>query len=123
MIYADPPWQKKTGYKKDAYENHYPTMPLEEIKGLSVHEISDANSVLYLWTTTIKLEESLEVLNAWGFKYKTNIVWDKQLTGLGFWFRNQHEQLLLGTKGGGLCPKKGTQFNSVISCKRGKHRV
>lgn len=55
---------------------------------------SEDNAVLYLWATAPKLLEALEVMRAWGFKYKTQAVWDKSWVGMGYWFRGQHEILL-----------------------------
>ena len=102
-------------------DKHYPTMKTEDVMALPVSEIADDNSVLYLWTTIGHLDEGIDVLRSWGFKYKTNVVWDKQSICTGYWFRGQHEHLLVGTKGGGLAPKLGTQHSSVLYCKKGKH--
>jgi len=76
VIYADPPWRydfSETAIRE--IENHYPTMELEDIKQLQI-PASD-NSVLLLWATAPKLREALEVMEVWGFEYKTNAVWDK----------------------------------------------
>lgn len=72
-------------------------MELEEIKTLSIP--SADNAVLFLWATAPKLKEALEVMEAWGFEYRTNAVWDKEIIGMGYWFRGQHELLLVGVKG------------------------
>ncbi len=83
IIYADPPWKYDFSKdNKDKIENHYPTMSLNEIKELAVP--SAENSACYLWATAPKLIEALGVLDAWGFTYKTNMVWDKDWIGMGY---------------------------------------
>ena len=98
VIMSDPPWRydfSNTDNRK--IENHYPTMTLEEIKALKVPSAN--NSVCYMWATAPKLLEALDVLSAWGFTYKSQMAWDKEIMGMGYWFRGQHELLLVGTKG------------------------
>ena len=89
LIYADPPWQLGNPTSAYAPENHYPTMALEEIKALEVPSAEDA--VLFLWAVASKLPEALEVMAAWGFEYKTDLVWVKDWIGLGTWVRHRHE--------------------------------
>ena len=109
-IYADPPWQFQNRTGKIAPEHkrltRYETMPLEEIKTLPVDEIADGKSHLYLWVPNALLPEGLEVMKAWGFEYKTNIIWEKVRhdgqpdgRGVGFYFRNVTEMLLFGVRG------------------------
>ena len=82
VILADPPWQlAATPTAAYAPENHYPTMALAEIKALAVPAAEDA--VLFLWAVSCLLPEALEVMAAWGFEYKTNLVWVKPSIGLG----------------------------------------
>ena len=103
-------------------ENHYPTMKTADICALKFYIARDA--VLYLWATAPKLEDALRVMKAWGFAYKTQMVWDKGSPAYGFWFRGQHEILLVGTKGKFSPPKKdGKWFNlpSVWREKRTRH--
>lgn len=122
VIYADPPWQYEFS-KSDSreIENHYPTMPLEEICALPVSDIAADDCVLYMWTTSPKLKESFEVLEAWGFEYKTCAVWDKQKIGMGYYFRQQHELLLVATRGSLPAPEPATRPSSVLSYPREKH--
>lgn len=97
VIYADPPWRydfSKSNSRE--IENQYPTMSVDEICSLKVPTAD--NAVLYLWATAPKLLEALRVMDAWGFEYKTNAVWDKQIIGMGYWFRGQHELLLVVEK-------------------------
>ncbi len=109
-IYADPPWQFSNRTGKMAPENkklnRYATMKLEDIKQLPVEEVAEEKSHLYLWVPNALLPEGLEVMKAWGFEYKTNIIWEKVRKdgmpdgrGVGFYFRNVTEILLFGIKG------------------------
>ena len=70
-----------------------------------------------------KLKECLEVLESWGFEYRTCGIWDKQVIGMGYWFRNQHEILLIGKKGKLSPPVNTERVSSVYSEKRGNHSV
>jgi N6-adenosine-specific RNA methylase IME4 len=120
VIYADPPW--RYAFSKDSsdqIENHYPTMSLAEICALQIP--ADENSVLFLWTTAPKLKEAMTVIDAWGFEYKTNAVWDKKWIGMGYWFRGRHEHLLVATKGKFSPPPQTELIPSIFEYKRGKH--
>lgn len=109
VIYADPPWQfaNKTGKVAPEHQrlNRYSTMTIEEIKQLPVSEAADECCHLYLWVPNALLPEGIEVLRAWGFEYKTNLVWEKirkdgfpDGRGVGFYFRNVTEILLFGVR-------------------------
>lgn len=109
-IYADPPWQFQNRTGKVAPEHkrltRYDTLKLDEIKQLPVSEVADEKSHLYLWVPNALLPEGLEVMKAWGFEYKTNLIWEKTRKdgmpdgrGVGFYFRNVTEMLLFGIKG------------------------
>lgn len=105
VLYADPPWRYDFAPHLDgmSIEEHYPTMDLEEICALEVPAAEDA--VLFLWATAPKLLEALEVMDSWGFGYKTQAMWDKEKIAArgawrsGYWFLSRHELLLVGTKG------------------------
>ena len=110
IIYADPPWKYKVYSKKGegrSAENHYSTMSMEDISNIPINELADKNCVLFLWITFPTMKESLEILDKWGFKYKTvAFVWIKQnkkslslFMGLGFWTRANAEICILATKG------------------------
>lgn len=125
VIYADPEWQfepysRETGMDRSA-DNHYPTSPIDEISGRDVESISADDCVLFLWATAPMLREALIVMGAWGFTYKSQAVWVKDRIGTGFWFRNQHELLLVGTRGDVPAPAMGDQFSSVIMASTGDH--
>ena len=124
VIYADPPWSyknKKTGGSMvSGSMAKYSTMSLQDICNLSIQDIADKNSVLFLWVTVPLIEEGFEVLNAWGFKYKTMITWRKIMSlGMGYWYRGQTEHLLLGVKG--KVKAFRIQKPNFIQCKVGKH--
>jgi len=119
IILADPPWRYTPAEKTRKIENHYPTMSLEDICNLAVPAAK--NCVLFLWGTMSKLPDALVVMDAWGFTYKTGAVWDKKIIGMGYYFRGQHELLLLGTKGIPGAPVPKNRYSSVISVKRRKH--
>jgi N6-adenosine-specific RNA methylase IME4 len=117
VIYADPPWHfevysEETGMDRSA-DNHYPTMSIDEIKELTVPAADDA--VLYLWATVPMLPEALAVMSAWGFTYKSHIAWVKDKIGTGYWTRNKHELLLIGTRGKIPAPMMGTQPPSAMA--------
>lgn len=107
IIYADPPWKYYGGLKKGSCTQYYPVMTIDEICSLPIAELAAEDSILFMWTTFPKLYESFDVINAWGFEYKTvAFVWLKQtkksrdwFTGCGFWTRSNAEICLLATKG------------------------
>jgi len=107
IIYADPPWRYDNKGGQGVAENHYPTMKIEDICSLPVADLAADDSVLFLWTTFPMLAESLQVISAWGFQYKTvGFVWLKQnrvaktwFFGLGFWTRGNAEICLIATRG------------------------
>lgn len=119
VIYADPPWRYDDATPSRAIENHYQTMSVEEICALPIP--AAANCVLYLWATAPKLIEAVQVVAAWGFKYRTHAVWDKVKIGMGYWFRGQHEILIVATKGSVRTPPPSLRISSVIRCPRGQH--
>lgn len=124
VIYADPPWRYENppmGGTNRSIENHYPTMTLEEICALPVAELATDDAMLYLWATAPKLAECMKVIEAWGFEYRTNMVWDKEVIGMGYHARNQHEILLIAKRGNIPPPQAGTQPASVHREKRAEH--
>lgn len=130
-ILADPPWQFQNRTGKVAPEHRrlsrYATMDLEEIKALPVSEIVAEPAHCYLWVPNALLMEGLDVLRAWGFEYKTNLVWYKVRKdggpdgrGVGFYFRNVTELILFGVRGKNartLSPGR-SQVNIIASRKR-----
>lgn len=124
VIYADPEWRFETrsdGGLDRAADNHYPTSELAAIKARDVGSLAADDCVLFLWVTVPMLVEGLDVMQAWGFKYVTNFAWIKGRMGTGYWNRNEHELLLVGTRGAVVPPAMGEQYSSVIDEVRGEH--
>jgi N6-adenosine-specific RNA methylase IME4 len=119
LILADPPWQLENNVESRAFENHYETATVEEI--IKHKPNSSDNSVLFLWATAPKLLEALAVMKAWGFEYRTHAIWDKEIIGCGYWFRGQHELLLVGAKGKPGCPPHSERISSVLKERRTEH--
>lgn len=130
-ILADPPWQFQNRTGKMAPEhkrlNRYGTMVLDDILALPVEQLAADTAHLYLWVPNALLPEGLKVLEAWGFQYKSNLVWHKVRKdggpdgrGVGFYFRNTTELILFGVKGKNartLAPGR-SQVNIIRSMKR-----
>lgn len=122
VLYADPPWRYDfSADTSDRIETHYPTMDLAAICSLPVEDIAAEHCVLFLWATSPKLPEALQVVNAWGFTYRTCMVWVKDSIGLGYYARQRHELLLIATKGKPGVPPPPARPDSVIEAPRGAH--
>lgn len=142
-IVADPPWQynvthrvTKSGtsgrlsVKPSTAEAHYPTMTMQEILALPVRDLAEDDAHLYLWVTSPRLfgDRSAgprdpgprEIMEAWGFTYKTTLVWVKPGLGMGWWFRNNHEMVLFGSRGKLSIPPEKRE-GSVITGGRRRH--
>ena len=120
VIYADPPWRYTYAEADNReIENQYPTLSLDEIKALDVPAADDC--VLFLWATSPKLAEAMEVVEAWEFSYRTCAVWVKDRIGMGYYFRQRHELLLLATRGRPGQPATGERVGSVFEAPRGAH--
>ena len=130
-ILADPPWRFQNSTGKVAPEHkrlsRYGTMTLSEIVGLPVAEVSNSIAHLYLWVPNALLPQGIEVLNAWGFTYKSNLVWHKVRKdggpdgrGVGFYFRNVTELILFGVRGKNArtLPPGRRQVNFLATRKR-----
>ena len=130
-VLADPPWrfQNKTGKVAPEHKRlaRYPTLTLAEIKDLPVEDVVEETAHLYLWVPNALLPEGLQVMQSWGFQYKTNLIWYKvrqdggpDRRGVGFYFRNVTEMLLFGVRGKHartLAPGR-SQENIILSRKR-----
>ena len=119
LVYADPPWQLGNPDGPNAPERHYPTMTLTEIAALEPPAADDA--ILLLWAVNCLLPQALEVVRAWAFEYKTNLVWVKPSIGPGNWARNRHELLLLTTRGHPPPADPDLRPDSVIEADRRRH--
>jgi len=125
VVVADPewrfePWSRETGLDR-APDNHYPTSAVGEIAARDVASIAAEDCVLFLWATAPMLPQALSVMAAWGFDYRSHVVWAKDRVGTGYWFRNAHELLLVGVRGAIPAPAMGTQWDSLISEEVGEH--
>jgi len=98
-IYADPPWKYSNQATRSATSNHYDTMTVEDIANLPIQELTTENAHLHLWTTNAFLFESKQIVESWGFEYKSCFVWVKPQMGIGNYWRVSHEFLLFGLKG------------------------
>jgi N6-adenosine-specific RNA methylase IME4 len=107
IIYADPPWSYQDKGCNGNCEDHYKTMKIEDICKLPIKDLADEDCVLFMWATYPMLKEALQVIDSWGFKYKTiAFQWIKlnrsgkgKFFGLGRWTRGNTECCLLATKG------------------------
>lgn len=118
VILADPEWRfetysRETGMDRAA-DNHYPTSATDVICARPVADIAAYDCVLFLWATVPMLPDALRVMEAWGFGYKSHFIWNKDKIGTGYWNRNKHELLLVGTRGNIPAPAMGEQTHSVI---------
>lgn len=120
VLLVDPPWRYEDCKTENrAIENHYPTMTLEEIRSVKLPAAADC--VLFLWAPSPKLAEAISVIESWGFTYRSCAVWVKDRIGMGYYFRQQHELLLVATKGESGTPEEGDRCSSVIQAPRGRH--
>jgi len=118
VLYADPPWEYR--FKCNASpDGQYDILPTQKICEMKTPAMKDA--VLFLWVTNPLLPDGLQVMQAWGFEYKTNIVWIKDHPGLGHYVLGQHELLLIGIKGEMGTPKPKNRPPSLIQAPRTKH--
>lgn len=125
ILLCDPPWrygdqQHSTTEQDTILETHYPTMSISELCELPIKNICEENAVLFLWVTSPLLAECFDVINAWNFKYKTSMVWDKVKHNVGNYVSVRHEFLLICTKGSCL-PDVKKLYDSVVSIERTKH--
>lgn len=94
VIVADPPWRYECGNNLP-----YPTMDIEEIKAMPVDDIAADDAILWLWTTNAHLRVAFDVVEAWGFEYKTLLTWVKDRMATGEWLRGQTEHCMLAARG------------------------
>ncbi len=133
-ILADPPWkfQNRTGKMAPEHKRlyRYDTMSNEDILAMPIEEVALPQSHLYLWVPNALVENGLQVMRAWGFEYKTMLIWYKirkdggpDRRGVGFYFRNVTEIILFGVRGSLRTGQQGRkQENIILSQKRGHSR-
>ncbi len=98
-VLADPPWRYNNTASRGAVANHYPTMSLADICNEPIASLVSPNAHLHLWTTNAFIESAFSVIRAWGFQYKSCLIWVKPSIGIGNYWRVSHEFLLLGVRG------------------------
>lgn len=127
VIYADPPWQyndQRAGldsYSQTAAADHYPTMSVAELSALDVRGMAADDAVLFCWATFPLLPDALEVVKAWGFKYKTALVWDKVRPNFGHYHNASAELLLICTRGSGTPEIKQREDQVQVVEREGRH--
>jgi len=128
IIYADPPWSyDDKSLNRGGAERHYKTTSNAELERIDVKSISDDDCIIFMWATFPKIKEALDLMESWGFEYKTNaFTWvkknkikDSWFWGMGRWTRSNAEICLLGVKGKPLRIGKGV--HSVIDAKISGH--
>jgi N6-adenosine-specific RNA methylase IME4 len=124
-IYADPPWayqnQGTRGATSGIYKVKEWKMTLEELSELPIPALTAENAHLHLWTTNAFLPDSFNLIEAWGFEYKSVFVWVKPQLGIGNYWRVSHEFLMLGTKGKNITFPDNAAEKSWRELRRGKH--
>lgn len=124
VIYADPPWAFSSNSKARPGRNvrrHYTTMTVEQIAAMPVRAVAARQALLLLWITVPFEHRAGEVLDAWGFRAKSRLVWDKGRIATGYWARNRHEPCIIATRGRFPCPKPALFPTSIIPGARREH--
>lgn len=122
VVYADPPWTWREHVSDSRkVQNQYPTMTIDAICEMDVASICADAAILYLWACASNLDEGLAVMEAWGFDYKTTMVWVKPSIGLGAYVRTQHEVLFIGIRGGFPAPAPADRPGSVVEAPTTDH--
>lgn len=121
VILADPPWDDEFGRNDRSIENHYPTMMLADILALPIAGIAHDQAMLFLWATPSMIEMALQTAAAWGFEYRTQMVWVKPSIGLGKYVRQRHELLLICRRGDHPAPDPASLHDSVVEAPRSVH--
>ena len=142
VLYIDPPWQYEGGGGPSdptrQAERHYPTLPHEQLLALPVGALAAKDAIVFLWATPPKLAEAIALLAAWGFDFRTSACWVKEqpasaasrkrgdtitrdVVGMGSYFRQAHELLLVGTRGRIPPPAPANRPSSIMRAPRGAH--
>lgn len=130
VIYCDPPWdykgQKqhngKGGKDTGGAIKHYPTMTLKQLKKLPIQEICEDDCIMFMWATSPHLDQAIELMKAWGFKWATvGFVWDKVRVNPGFYTMSQCELCLIGKRGKIPRPRGARNIRQYVQSKRTRH--
>jgi N6-adenosine-specific RNA methylase IME4 len=130
IIYADPPWDYKgqtqhggTGKANTgSASTHYQTATLDDLKALNLSAITADDALLFMWSSSPHLDQAIDLLKAWGFKWATvGFVWDKQRVNPGFYTMSQCELCLIGKRGRIPTPRGARNVRQFLSSMRGRH--
>ena len=124
VILADPPWRFASNSTAKPGRNarrHYDCMTVEEISAMPVKQIAASSALLLMWVTVPFEHRACEVIEAWGFKAKSRLVWVKQRIATGYWARNQHEPCIIATRGRFPCPRPALFPTSIIEGAQREH--
>ncbi len=124
VIYADPPWKYGderiiNGYTQTSARLQYPTMSVDDICDLDIGSLADESCVLFCWATFPLLPDAIRVVQAWGFTYKTAMVWDKQRPNMGNYHDASAELLIIATRGSALPSLRPNQIQNIK--RKGRH--
>jgi N6-adenosine-specific RNA methylase IME4 len=123
VLLADPPWRYEHVISESrAIENQYDTAELDDLGKIPVGDWATDDAVMFCWATSPKLAEAIDLLEQqWAFTYRTCLVWVKDGIGMGYWVRQQHELLLIATRGDMVAPAPANRPSSVIEAPRAEH--
>ena len=129
IIYADPPWEYGNSQHNGkgrpttgGAATHYPTMTISDLKRLDVQSVTADDALLFLWASSPHLDQAIDLLKAWGFKWATvGFVWDKQRVNPGFYTMSQCELCLIGKRGRIPTPRGARNVRQFVSSMRGRH--
>jgi N6-adenosine-specific RNA methylase IME4 len=128
IIYADPAWDYKGQVQHNTKEgnksavDHYNTLTLEQLKKINVKSICEKDCLLFMWTSSPHLDQAIELMNSWGFKYSTiAFVWDKQKTNPSYYTLSRCEICIVGKKGKIPTPRGSRKERQFISEMRTFH--
>lgn len=124
IIYADPAWKFSSNSDAKPGRNcrrHYQTMTVKEVAAMPVREIAAKQALLLLWITVPHEHRANEVIEAWGFKPISRLIWDKGRIGTGYWARNRHEPCIIAKRGRFPCPEPALFPTSIIPGARREH--
>jgi N6-adenosine-specific RNA methylase IME4 len=130
IIYADPPWDYKgqtqhtgkDGISSGGSKNHYGTLKLPQLKTLDIDSIADRNCLLFMWSTNPHLDQAIDLMKAWGFKWATvGFVWNKERVNPGFYTMSQMELCLIGKRGKIPLPRGSRNVRQLVTSLRGRH--
>lgn len=129
IIYADPPWQYKSkenlakkSILNGKLDSHYKTMTIAELKQLPMNNISDENCMLFMWVVSPMLDDGINLMKSWGFKYSTiAFIWHKQRVNPGHYTMSECEICIVGKRGKIPTPRGARNVRQFLSEKSGRH--